>query len=542
MLKVRGIVVALLLWAALTVAGQGAPEQIFIAVRDLSARLGRDVLLTDMDEWRWEQQRFPDTSLGCPAAGQVYQQVPTVGYLFTLVYRGTTYDYRVSVDGLIVTLCQNTTPATPVVPFTPGAPYSNPLCPAPEAGKKPFMRNRLLPGMEARVDANTPHRLRDAAALTGGVLLEMPGFAPFRVVGGPTCADEIVWWQVDYNGTVGWTAEGLDGDYYIEPLPPPAELPARQVIYATNAGQVALLAQTQGNLLPVLSWSPTGEFIALPGGVGSDAIWLYDPARLTQPPFQVAGEERLLSLAFHPNGNQVLLGTTEGGAHLWNIRATTPIAEALYLKTHERNTIVALYPDGTRFAAAGVNAQTTVDVDRAHAIVIWSLQTVSQVVVLPGHTAPVIDLAFSPDGSWLASADSSGNVMITNVAQPATRVMVNGGGVRTLAFSGNSQFIAAGKASGSIDLLNPATGAVISTLNGHLGSVNGVAFSPDSTLLASVSSDGTLRLWSTQDDRNVGVIEVGERGGRDVVFNPAGNLLVVAGDDNRVRFYGIAAP
>lgn len=536
--RIRWLYPVLLFTVVSVISAQGAPEQINIAVRDLSARLGRQIYLTSMDEWRWEQRRFPDTSLGCPAPGQIYQQIQTVGYIFTLVYRGTTYDYRVSQDGLIVILCQNATPATLIAPFIPGAPYSNPLCPAPEAGKQPYMRNRVIPGIMARVDASTPHRLREAPSLNAAVKTEMPGFSSFKILGGPACADEIVWWQIDYSGQTGWTAEGLGGEYYIEPLPP-TPLPTRQVVYTSNATQVRLLAQVQGNFLPEMSWSPTGEFLALIGAIGSDTLWLYDPARLDLPAFQITQDDRMFSVDFHPNGNQVLFGTTDGEAHLWNIRAHTPVPEAMLLKTHERSTVVDIYPGGTRFAAAGVNAQTSVNIDRSNAIVIWDFQTVSQVVVISGHPAPVIDLDFSPDGNWLASADSLGNVIITNVPQPDSRVVLNGIGARAVAFSLNSQFLVAGKSNGVVDLLNPATGAVIASLSGHSGGVNGVSFTPDSTILASVSDDGTLRLWSTQTDVNVAVLEVGQRSGKDVAFNPAGNLIAVAGEDYTVRFFGV---
>ena len=35
---------------------------------------------------------------------------------------------------------------------------------------------------------------------------------------GPKCGDGMLWWGVNYNGTTGWTAEGKDNEYYIEPV------------------------------------------------------------------------------------------------------------------------------------------------------------------------------------------------------------------------------------------------------------------------------------------------------------------------------------
>jgi uncharacterized protein YraI len=48
---------------------------------------------------------------------------------------------------------------------------------------------------------------------------QIPGEGVFSVVGGPQCADGYRWWQVSYNGLVGWTASGSGSEYWVEPIP-----------------------------------------------------------------------------------------------------------------------------------------------------------------------------------------------------------------------------------------------------------------------------------------------------------------------------------
>ena len=70
----------------------------------------------------------------------------------------------------------------------------------------------MIPGTSAnnlRADPNA------GAASLGQI---DPG-AAFTVLDGPLCAGGMYWYQVDYNGTVGWTAEGDASSYWIEPLP-----------------------------------------------------------------------------------------------------------------------------------------------------------------------------------------------------------------------------------------------------------------------------------------------------------------------------------
>jgi len=39
----------------------------------------------------------------------------------------------------------------------------------------------------------------------------------FTVLDGPWCGDEHLWWQVNYNDKIGWTAEGEGSVYWLEP-------------------------------------------------------------------------------------------------------------------------------------------------------------------------------------------------------------------------------------------------------------------------------------------------------------------------------------
>lgn len=82
--------------------------------------------------------------------------------------------------------------------------------------------SRLALGMTARVTPNNvANRLRAEPITTAEQIGRIEPGASFVIAAGPVCdeANQLLWWQVNYEGTVGWTAEGMGQDYFIEPLP-----------------------------------------------------------------------------------------------------------------------------------------------------------------------------------------------------------------------------------------------------------------------------------------------------------------------------------
>ncbi|RPI93979.1 MAG: hypothetical protein EHM39_12510 [Chloroflexi bacterium] len=80
------------------------------------------------------------------------------------------------------------------------------------------MESRLWPNIFARVTPGDPNTLRAEPSLTAASIGTIPGEGVMAVLEGPTCADNMAWWRVQYMGQIGWTSEGQGSTYWLEPM------------------------------------------------------------------------------------------------------------------------------------------------------------------------------------------------------------------------------------------------------------------------------------------------------------------------------------
>jgi len=87
-----------------------------------------------------------------------------------------------------------------------------PTCPG-------VQQSRLSVGSFAQVIPGAgANNVRDAAGTNSNTIGQIPEGGVFTVLDGPVCADGFAWYQVDFNGLTGWTAEGDSSNYWLEPV------------------------------------------------------------------------------------------------------------------------------------------------------------------------------------------------------------------------------------------------------------------------------------------------------------------------------------
>jgi WD40 repeat protein/serine/threonine protein kinase/tetratricopeptide (TPR) repeat protein len=330
----------------------------------------------------------------------------------------------------------------------------------------------------------------------------------------------------------------------------------------------------RGPLNVVARFSPDGQLIAAsPGsGVGGDSVFLWDAAtgRLLRVLTAVDDGYRVVySVAFSPTDNRLLAAgcgpPDRPYVSLWDIDAGTELARlpaATNRPTLDGGVFtgavgaLAFSPDGKYLVAGFGERHITTRKSSPNPLKVWEVATRRPIHLLNGHSGYCTCLAFSKDGTLLASGSRDGTAIIWSTAtwkalqtlqnrdrgtvefdDLQANIGVKPTFVECVAFSPDGKTLAMASYEGAVQLWDIATGKLLETLKGHSSAVCAVVFSPDGRTLASGSTDQTVRLWNVETRRELMQLDPGSvRLGRvqSLDFSPDGKQLLAAGGNAAV--------
>jgi WD40 repeat protein len=247
----------------------------------------------------------------------------------------------------------------------------------------------------------------------------------------------------------------------------------------TSCGQ----EEANGKPAPVfgIDYSPDGRWLAASGGMGTTtgslAVWnIADwKPHLVRVELQGIGH-----IGFSPDGKQLAYTTGEMAVFMdvatWKEIDRWKAGQA---RLHS----IAYSPDGTQFATSGADGT----------IKVWNAKTVMEVESFKAHKEDAYHAAYSPDGTMLLSGGGDGKAILWDLKtfQPKQTFEPSKFIVRRIRWSKDSRYFLTSRWDGHVRIRDTATG----TLLGYTrGGSRWADLSQDNRLLVTTGRQNTARL------------------------------------------------
>ncbi len=191
---------------------------------------------------------------------------------------------------------------------------------------------------------------------------------------------------------------------------------------------------------------------------------------------------------------------------------------------------LAYSPDGTLLASGSQDRVLRLINSRSSAVL----------AELRGHGDRISGVAFAPDGKRVASAGYNDHTVRIWDVQARTQLQsipTGSLGATAIAFSPDGATLAGAVGDGTVYIWNAQTGSVVQTLKAHKYAAFAVAYSPDGKTLASGSADNTVILWNPQTGTPQQTLTGHTNFVFGVRFSADGKLLATGSSDRTVKLW-----
>jgi hypothetical protein len=394
----------------------------------------------------------------------------------------------------------------------------------------------------------TPNAIRDFPSTNDSEAPRLGTIQPNRtlnrVIAGPVCNQAIVWWLVEVDGVVGWTAESNNntGEYYLDSTSETAEAtpettqeapdsltvgesPVEAVIFNEDGSKLFTLSSEQGfgdaTLDVLLIWDTA---------TGAQVARIEEPTGILSVDYAF---QRGLLMVAAGNGNVTAYDATTFEAFA-NREAIIPVPE---------NAQARISPDGSFI----VIATCTDDSCESSQLKAYLMLDGSEIGSSLLAGSPVTDLLLSPDGSRAVVLSQTGleTFSLPNLQPQATwensdaftiaDMVINGNGSQALLSGCNDADCTAGR----VSLIDTSSMDVLGVVESHRSSAAWIAYKPDFTRFITADTATEIIERSSTTGTETQSLALGSGTVSSIAYSPDGLRLAVGTSEGSVQFFDL---
>ena len=284
-------------------------------------------------------------------------------------------------------------------------------------------------------------------------------------------------------------------------------------------------------ILARLTFSADGKALASASRDGTATIW--DVAGNRQPVVLRGHRETINDVAFSPDGGWVVTASTDFTTRVWDVLSGQSLAtlpgkwfmldvawspDGAFLAVGGDASSISLYEvagrqisqrlvrhrNGVQCVAASPRAERFATGADDHCVFDWNLSTHRPVAGWSETEKQyVLSLAYSPDGSLLATGTGYGSLVVRDAQTGAIKVPLKGhdDGIPSIAFDAAGQRLASGDRNGRVFLWDLATGEKLQELQMGQSWVWSIAFLDEGRKLVAEVANGALVLFDLESGK-----------------------------------------
>jgi WD40 repeat protein len=227
---------------------------------------------------------------------------------------------------------------------------------------------------------------------------------------------------------------------------------------------------------------------------GQELVLVRGPAEGHHAPAFIDGDRRLLL----SEGTHGVVGTTPSRIGVWDVTRPQEARVITNVRKGPYGAALAFSPDGQWVATAGTGGQVKV----------WETQTGREVFTFSGHELYTYDVCFSPDGRFLASTGRDAEIRVWDLSTKKLHMAFKRvtPEFRRLSFRNDSKHLAVAHEEG-VTVFDLESGQIFRTLGKKGLRSNAVAYSPEGARLLMVTDrfghDFIVKLWDIAAEREI---------------------------------------